>query len=721
MPEKITIVNQFGEPIETTPAAARAMRRELITNTLHDAITTTPYTNPDKITQREGYDIYAKMVEGNVEVKAGMRELVNGVIDAPLTVKPAGESKNEQLHAQFVEDNLEALGSGDDPVSIHFLENTLHDLVKLPIQDGVGLFEKIYAQQNWEGQRDRIWINKLKSKPPCDFDFITDQYGNLKKLTANYLTENELDVDPGKFLLVPWLPTHSNWWGTSEFKVLYDYWWLYQVLLKMTARYTEKVAGGHWTGTVPDGDEEAVEILFSQLQRASSTGIMVTYESFQTEIKDAASKSGDFFINLLDAIVRQIRRGILGLSTTAEASRAGDAAGQDSRDKSVKQPYIRFIRKILSRTLTHQFAKPLIVMNWGPQPYYPTIGFQVIESKDADMATRVLTRLRNCGVSVPLHEVEKQTGWRLEPEDNEPMIEGLKVDKELPDGVGTGFAEMKPGIRLDAKRIWEELDSQRRIHRERIASVVQRIGDNYLAILKKNYSTWQMKRSPINDLTPKFLGLIDTGFKELVDDTTRYATAVTNDQFKAAARFAEFDEPADMDLPDDFDEFTARYFSQRFGENMGKTARDAFMAGFASGLSTEEMAEAFKDAFAKFGYGPEEILIDGDRKYRWYDLERMLHNVQAEAFSKRRQQMADKSDLVVGHRIDSVIDNRTTRGCELNDGRRYKKGDPRTRKYLPPNHERCRAMSDFVFAFEAPEEWDEPPGVPGYPAAGFGG
>lgn len=729
MPEKV-ILNHLGEPIEVASSAASAKYREIVANSLHDAMTNTPYTNPDKITQRQGYDIYQKMVEGNVEVRAGLRELVHGVIDAPLQVEPADESKEAQLHAQFIEDNLESLGSGDDPVSINFIENTLHDMVKLPIQDGVGLFEKIYMQRDWNGQKGRIWINKLKSKPPCDFDFVTDEFGNLKTIVANNMTTNQQDADPGKFLLIPWLPTHSNWWGSSEFRVLYDYWWLYQVLMKMTARYVEKVAGGHWVGKVDDGNEVGVSELYTHLQRASSTGILVTYRSYDAEIKDAASKSGDFFINLLDAIVKQMRRGILGLSTTAESGKTGDAAGQESRDKSVKQPYVRFIRKVISRSLTHQFARPLIIMNWGPQPYYPTIDFQQIETKDADNASRVLTRLRNCGVDIPLAEVEKQTGWRLTVEEDEPVVKGtIQLDKELPDGIGEGFAESEAplvsvaddkDLRLDEEQAWKDLDAQRKEIRSRIASVVQRIGDNYLAILRKNYETWSKNRSSLTDLQPKFLGLIDDGFTELVKEASRYATQVSNKQFRAAAKAAkvQFAEP---DLPSDFEDFTAKYFAQRFGENMGKVAKDTFVAGFTAGLSTEEIAKRFQDAFSKFGYGDEEIVIDEERKYRWHDLERMMHNIQAEIFSKRRREMGEKSRQVAGYRVSSILDSRTTEGCNANHGKRYKKGDPTAAKYLPPNHERCRATYDFVFEFEKPDRWDDPPQVPGYPAAGFGG
>lgn len=667
-----------------------------------------PYTNPDDLVGSKGIQIYRKMYERDPEIASSHEEIIFGVVSQRWRIECEDKEK-----AEFVENNLKYLGGQTQAGLVYQpLQNFLYELALLPIRDGVGVWEKV-----WQTYDGRVWIDSIKSKPAEDFEFNADQFGNLKNIT--FTVDSMLILDPRKFLIFPWLNIFQNWYGSSRYRRLYGCFWLDEICLRMAGTYAEKRAGGIWTGKYPPGNNTAKTNLLNVLRKAQSSGVAVFPSDIEVDLDDAANQGGDFFWNLHNLLIKRIRRGMIGLETTAASGDTGDKAGQESRDKSVKQPLISFASELIAQVINRQIIQPLIEYNFGEQDEYPEFEWDNSDPVDAKSNSEVAVRLYNIGVSLPVRELEEKTGWRLTSEADEPVVNRLQLGgSPVADGIQnpTPFAERKFKSLFSVKRVKDQWDIIDQDLKPLIVSYVQQIAEWGDKQIKSHYDAWAKNRSGINDLNLPYQGAIRSLFQRLSKAYYKAGTDSAKEEIAHAAAFAGVKAFAevpvgDAPVPDDYAKFVGDFWWKKYSDAMKATMTNTFAGAFEAGKSMTETRQMWQDAMKKYGAGTEPD---------WYDFNRMYRNAASKSYNTARLDYGRESKRIVsGVRNISVLDDSTTDQCRSVDGQEWPLSDPRVGRYNPPSHHQCRRVYDYVYSWEVPAQWS--PFPTWEPQEGFGG
>ena len=249
-----------------------------------------PYDNPDELVGRKGRGIYREMVNNDAEIRGTLKEIVYSVIGTQWSIKESEPDNDAAIEQKdFVESNLLNLG-GESSAGLTFqtAKGFLYELIMEAITSGYGIWDRVPRF----GDSDRIEIHVLKGKQPDDYEFLADKYGNLTGI--QFQVHGEItDIEPGEFVIFPWLNFYANWYGTSELRCLYGYYALNKIILKMAGIFSAKLAGGIWKATYPSADLSKVALLKRVLRAASSTGILDYPEVVEIENDKLASGEGD--------------------------------------------------------------------------------------------------------------------------------------------------------------------------------------------------------------------------------------------------------------------------------------------------------------------------------------------------------------------------------------------------------------------------------------------
>lgn len=682
-----------------------------------------PMLNPDDLVGQNGIQIYQKMYHTDPEIASSHEEIVLSALANGWNVKstdPQDDHQNEI--ADFIRDNFRYLGGQNAAgVVIQTAEDVLFEFFINSLRDGVGVWE-----QNLIEEDGRIWLDHLKGKPPQDWELMTDDYGNLKNLRFNVL--GVTDHNPNKFLIIPWMPHFCNHYGQSRYRRLYACYWLSEVMFRMAGRYAEKRSGGVWIGRYPKGDRKTQDKLMEILRKAQASGVLVLEEGVTAELEKAneSASGGDFWWRGIEILKNRIRRGMLGLETTAAAGRSGDAAGQESRDDSVKRPLVEFSRSVVCSHVNQQIIQRLVDWNFGPQEAYPEFVL-LPPPKDAQAAATIIVQLSNAGAKIPIREAEERTGWRLTPEEGEAY---LSIDQvaaasggsnnlvQLPDGIrdAVSFAEqVRPLTVKSVQSTWAAIDAE---YMPLILGYTQRIIEWGSAKLASNWDKWKVQRSGVNDLNLPYTGSIKSLFVKMTKAYWRAGMDSAREQIQKAMSIRQYAESVGgYSLPDDYSAFQGEFWWKSYTDAMKSAMTKSFAASFEAGVGLSEAQESLKRAMTKFG--PTEFKdIKGREMPDWYEFNRMYRNAATSCYNSARWESGQGSRVVIGYRWVAVMDDRTRPTHRALDGSVFSKSDPRTATYKPPVDQHCRCTLDYVYDWEKPKWSDYPTWEP---APGFGG
>lgn len=702
-------------------------KAEEIRSSLYAFATEWGIDNQDDLISKKGAAIYREMIENDPEVKGALKEITMSVLGVPWSITPgdADDDKAAEI-AEFVDRVFRDLGSAIVAQNVY---SWLYEAVSLPIMQG-----NLVAEINWTMAADRVVIDNIKSKVPEDYDYGCDDSGNLKYVRFNP-AGIWVDLTPDKLFIVPWLPLYANWHGNSELRCVYGYYMLSKICIQQAIIYAQKRSGGMWTGKYPANNKSLKTALEAALKNAASSNYIVYPDGAEiAAITTASGSEGAFWSQIDEWSKRKIRRAILGITTTAEASRSGDAGGQSSRDESVKEPLIQFISDNLCDQIRKQLIMPLVKHNFGEQEYYPEFTFSNRKATAREQATRNAIIAYNMGKKIPISYFVEECGIP-EPEDGEEFLHrsqrinplgGNGTGDEppmLPDNVGGDmvYAESRAAktIRLDHRQVKRDLDALETEHRNIIADTVQRIGERMLSLLDRKYETWKTSRNEINGIELPLIGRIQGQFRRLARAGYQYGDQTAEEQIERAKQhmrsFGFGEDDADVPtgaaytVPADVADAVGDYWSARFGAAMRAATTEAFWAGFQAGESRQQIADRFRTTWEKFGGQGEPD--------KWYDLNRQIRNATMDTMNAGRFNRGQASDQVIGYRYNAILDDRTTDLCRSLHDLIFPKADPRVGIYRPPNHHQCRSYYDYVFAWEMPE-WSAFPDE--QPAKGFG-
>lgn len=158
-------------------------------------------------------------------------------------------------------------------------------------------------------------------------------------------------------------------------------------------------------GKYNDGaTEKQKSSLLSAISRIGTDAACIIPETMAIEFVEAAkSVGGDkLFEGLGNWLDRQVSKGVLGQTSTADAQAAGLGSNQAEVHNLVRQDIIVSDASQLSASLRRDFVKPLIDLNYGvpSNNKYPTLSLVLEQKEDLEKLSRALAPFIDRGLRI---------------------------------------------------------------------------------------------------------------------------------------------------------------------------------------------------------------------------------------------------------------------------------------------------------------------------------
>lgn len=132
------------------------------------------------------------------------------------------------------------------------------------------------------------------------------------------------------------------------------------------------------------------------------------------------SSTGDVYLKLCDYLDQQVSKAVLGQVATTDAIAGGHAVGRVHRQ--VQEDITRADARQLAATLNRDLVRPLIDLNFGLQPRYPTLRIGRPDDMPLETLTEALARLVPLGLKVGMSTVRDKLGLP-DPEAGEDLLQ----------------------------------------------------------------------------------------------------------------------------------------------------------------------------------------------------------------------------------------------------------------------------------------------------------
>ncbi len=159
----------------------------------------------------------------------------------------------------------------------------------------------------------------------------------------------------------------------------------------------------------PGASKENIAKLISAVANLGSDAAAVIPDSMRIDFEAApnVAGAGDFFQNLADWWDRQISKGILGQTMTADD---GASLAQAKIHNDVRIDLLAADARALENTLNRQLLRPFIDLNYGTQQRYPSFKISVPEPEDLKLLVDALAALVPLGLRVEQSVVRDKLG-----------------------------------------------------------------------------------------------------------------------------------------------------------------------------------------------------------------------------------------------------------------------------------------------------------------------
>jgi hypothetical protein len=286
---------------------------------------------------------------------------------------------------------------GDDDQLREFVEHvfsamdgTIEDTVRsiLSAYDyGFSLHEKVYTYLEDGPYRGKIGIKSLKQKSPTRILFKTDDFGNLLPdgIVQVQLTGELRGMPTEKFILHTYQKEFDNYYGESDLRAAYRFWFLKVNFFRYWGMYLERFGiplaiGKSGTSTLSTTDQEKFRKLVANLQAGMSA---VLPKDLEIEFKEAARTDRGTFQQAIDACDTRIARAVL--MPTLLGLSAGQDKGSLARSQTEESTFDMVLggdTRSIQDALNEQLVRPLVEMNFGKQEEYPKFCFKPMREED---------------------------------------------------------------------------------------------------------------------------------------------------------------------------------------------------------------------------------------------------------------------------------------------------------------------------------------------------
>ena len=332
--------------------------------------------NPDDLVGRRGIAIYDRIrrddqVKGALALKKGA-VLAPGWELTPASEDPEGEDVRDFVDHVFM--NMEPLyGSLDDHI---------YELLSA-LDYGFAVSEIVWRLLEDPPYAGKYGLRTLKARKPHRFWFDVDAHDNL--LPDGIRQDESLKFPVEKFLHYAYQREFGNWYGTSDLRSAYEWWWFKDNLIKWSAIYAERFAIPIARGKYPPGHPEKVDItnLRTMLENLQANTSMTYPNVFEVELLEAGGRGADIMRGFVQEANLGIARALLmpsqlGVSTQPETG----TYAQSKTQFNVFLITVEDIRRDIAKDVVEQqLIRRVVHANYGPRPL-PTFEFKPLQEED---------------------------------------------------------------------------------------------------------------------------------------------------------------------------------------------------------------------------------------------------------------------------------------------------------------------------------------------------
>lgn len=320
--------------------------------------------NPDDLIGRKGIGIYSKMLVDD-QVKAATEFKLAAIMARGYEF---GFDDSTKLSKEQQAERINIVWKIIDAVTGSF--DTCIENVACGREFGFSVTEKVLTEVMIDG-RAYTGINKLVLRDPSSFTFKADDYGELKGIRQN-VSAREVDVDPRKVIHYVHKPKWDQFYGRSELRAAYDWWYIKQQVMRMWPMFLEKFAGGVAVASQAADSQgmSATEktALQDALKNMKAISSVIMPKGIELEVlfpttTDAYEKCITFCDQ---AIARsQLVPNLLGVSHTGQT-------GAFAQSQTQFEGFLWTIKQdgnALAECLNEQLFRPLFDINFGDKEY----------------------------------------------------------------------------------------------------------------------------------------------------------------------------------------------------------------------------------------------------------------------------------------------------------------------------------------------------------------
>jgi phage gp29-like protein len=358
------------------------------------------------------------------QVKAALHLKKAAIIHPGWTIEGDNEQQNEFVEAVF--DGMEGT-----------VEGVIRSILSA-YDYGFSLHEKVYRYIEAGPFSGKIGIEALRQKSPTRIDFNVDPFGKLKPMGIIQVqqTGTRKPLDPAKFILHVYQQEFDNYYGESDLKAAYRFWFLKVNFFRYWGMYLEKfgiplVWGKVTTPTVDATDQAKFRTIVANLQAGMAA---VAPDNLDLNFLEPSQSGKETFAVAIDVLNVSIARSILmpQLVGLAPQGNTGSLARAQEESDTLDMVLGGDSREV-EDTLNEQLIRPLIDMNFGKMEVYPQFKFKPMREEDKNAFVEAWADAVSKGAATSTPETEEHTRGLLGfPEATEAEKKKMQEPKETP-------------------------------------------------------------------------------------------------------------------------------------------------------------------------------------------------------------------------------------------------------------------------------------------------
>lgn len=663
--------------------------------------------NPDILARGNNYRVYDEMRDDD-QVKSAISFKKDIVVNAGWRIvcdKP-------EISDFITQSLMERLDEGETGKTF---DDVLRDMLSA-YEYGFSIAEPVYTLRS----DNRYEYKSIKVRPPHSFRFKLDRFGNILEI-IQATDQNELSLDPQKFLHHVYQQEFGNPYGKSDLKAAHPAWVAKKFFMRFFAVYVERFASPTVVGKYkPTADANEAQRFHNMIKTIQNATTLAIPEDFMVEFIQAQRDASDAYVKGLDMFNMWISRAIL-VPDLLGISGSKTAGGSYSLGETQFKMFLGTIekdRKSLSRKITLKLIRPLVRANFGDYP----VDFEFLPVTEKDeleyskvwsefIRARIVTpnedEINHFRRSVkfpegpvtietpePVDDEETPEKWKDKDKKDEKAEEDDKEKKEF--SVSTFREKNRYETLINFTDIRKALDTSEDQITPRLRSAGKVIFKDFVDQVRSTGLIRRFEPEKINKLQPRFLRDMNLLFKDHFTGLFKKSYEQARKELfpNSTRRFAE----AEL-LPEEFIDIVQAEAFKMVGDystRITDKGRNVLVNGIKAGLPENQIVSAMLEEMES-------------ASEKW--LSTVIRTKTTEMFNEARKSYWENDpiakEIVEAFEFSAIMDERTSDVCQELDGQVFEKGGFIDR-VTPPLHFNCRSLLVPITKYQDYEVSSEP-------------